>query len=140
MILYDIDSDEIIQILRFDYDIESPQMPNRFTISRHEMTNISFDVSFDVGESVCEYIKDWYLESLPGGKLRNASEYKRDLYITDLKNKQIKLINCFIKSVVDKDTFLTIEIYCDNYIVGDSTIFPELKSLYRNAVLSVLGI
>jgi hypothetical protein len=136
MILYDIDSDEIIKVLRFDYNIESPHIPNRFTISRNEMTNISFDV----GESACDYIRDWYLESLPGGKLRYASEYKRDLYITDLKDKQIKLINCFIKSVDDKDTFLTVEIYCDNYIIGDSTTFPELKSLYRNAVLSVLGI
>ena len=134
MILYDIDSDEIIKVLRFDFDITY-----RFTTVNHNgMTNISFDV----GEESYEYIRDWYLESLQGGKLRFASEYKRDLYITDLKDKQIKLINCFIKSVDvdDKDTFLTVEIYCDNYIIGDSTTFPELKSLYRNAVLSVLGI
>ena len=80
MILYDIDSDEIIHILRFDYDIESPSMPNSFTISRNEMTNISFDV----GEAACDYIRDWYLETLKqtDGKLRYASEYKRDLYVT----------------------------------------------------------
>jgi hypothetical protein len=129
MILYDIDSNEIIKVLNFTYDED-------FSNYRTEMKNISFDV----GEESCEYIKDWYLESLPGGKLRYASEYKRDLYITDLKDKQIKLINCFIKSVEDKDTFLTIELYCDHYTIGDSTTFPELKSLYRNAVLSVLGI
>lgn len=129
MILYDIDSNEIIRVLNFAYDED-------FSNYRTEMKNISFDV----GEESCEYIKDWYLESLPGGKLRYASEYKRDLYITDLKDKQIKLINCFIKSVEDKDTFLTIELYCDHYTIGDSTTFPELKSLYRNAVLSVLGI
>ena len=133
MILYDIDSDEIIKVLKFDYEetgFSSWKTP--------EMKNISFDV----GEESCEYIKDWYLETLQqtNGKLRYASEYKRDLYITDLKDKQIKLINCFIKSVEDKDTFLTIELYCDHYIMGDSTTFPELKSLYRNAVLSVLGI
>lgn len=134
MILYDIDSDEIIKVLNFDFNI-----PYRFTTANHnEMTNISFDV----GEQSHEYIRDWYLETLKqtDGKLRYASEYKRDLYITDLKDKQIKLINCFIKSVEDKDTFLTIELYCDHYIIGDSTTFPELKSLYRNAVLSVLGI
>ena len=129
MILYDIDSDEIIKVLNFTYDED-------FSNYRTEMKNISFDV----GEESCEYIKDWYLESLPGGKLRYASEYKRDLYITDLKDKQIKLLNYFIKSVEDKDTFLTIELYCDHYTIGDSTTFPELKSLYRNVVLSVLGI
>jgi hypothetical protein len=133
MILYDIDSDEIIKVLNFTYDEDFSNYRN---LRRTEMKNISFDV----GEESCEYIKDWYLESLPGGKLRFASEYKRDLYITDLKDKQIKLINCFIKSVDDKDTFLTVGIYCDNYIIGDSTTFPELKSLYRNAILSSLGI
>lgn len=132
MILYDIDSDEIIKVLKFDY--EETGFSSWKTA---EMKNISFDV----GEESCEYIKDCYLETLQqtNGK-RHTSEYKRDLYITDLKDKQIKLINCFIKSVEDKDTFLTIELYCDHYIMGDSTTFPELKSLYRNAVLSVLGI
>jgi hypothetical protein len=135
MILYDIDSDEIIKVLNFTYDEDYSNYRN---LRRTEMKNISFDV----GEESCEYIRDWYLETLQqtNGKLRYASEYKRDLYITDLKDKQIKLINCFIKSVDDKDTFLTIELYCDHYIMGDSTTFPELKSLYRNAVLSVLGI
>lgn len=138
MILYDIDSDEIIKVLNFDYKIEVDLSGGPLNATRHEMRNISFDV----GESACDYIRDWYLETLKqtDGKLRYASEYKRDLYITDLKDKQIKLINCFIKSVEDKDTFLTIELYCDHYIIGDSTTFPELKSLYRNAVLSVLGI
>jgi hypothetical protein len=128
MILYDIDSNEIIRLLKFD--------GGPLNATRHEMRNISFDV----GESACDYIRDWYLESLPGGKLRYASEYKRDLYVTDLKDKNAKLINCFIKSVEDKDSFLTVEIYCDHYIHGDKAAFPELKSLYRNAVLSGLGI
>lgn len=133
MILYDIDSDEIIKVLNFTYDVDYSNYRN---LRRTEMKNISFDV----GEESCEYIRDWYLESLPGGKLRYASEYKRDLYVTDLKDKNVKLINCFIKSVEDKDSFLTVEIYCDHYIHGDNAAFPELKSLYRNAVLSVLGI
>ena len=136
MILYDIDSNEIIRLLKFDYKIEANLSGGPLNATRHEMRNISFDV----GESACDYIRDWYLESLPGGKLRFASEYKRDLYITDLKDQNAKLINCFIKSVDDKDTFLTVEIYCDHYIHGDKEAFPELKSLYRNAILSALGI
>jgi len=138
MILYDIDSDEIIHILNFDYKIEVNLSGGPLNATRHEMRNISFDV----GEAACDYIRDWYLETLKqtDGTLRYASEYKRDLYVTDLKDHNVKLINCFIKSVEDKDSFLTIEVYCDHYIHGDKEAFPELKSLYRNAVLSVLGI
>jgi hypothetical protein len=138
MILYDIDSDEIIHILNFDYKIDVNLSGGPLNATRHEMRNISFDV----GEVACDYIRDWYLETLKqtNGKLRYASEYKRDLYVTDLKDENIKLINCFIKSVEDKDSFLTVEIYCDHYIHGDKADFPELRSLYRNAVLSVLGI
>jgi hypothetical protein len=136
MILYDIDSDEIIRVLKLEANLSGGPVKYTFPANGHEMRNISFDV----GESACDYIRDWYLESLPGDKLRYANEYKRDLYITDLKDQNVKLINCFIKSVEDKDSFLSVEIYCDHYIHGDKEAFPELKSLYRNAVLSVLGI
>jgi hypothetical protein len=138
MILYDIDSDEIIHILNFDYKIDVNLSGGPLNATRHEMRNISFDV----GEAACDYIRDWYLETLKqtNGKLRYAAEYKRDLYVTDLKDHNVKLINCFIKSVEDKDSFLTVEVYCDHYIHGDKETFPELRSLYRNAVLSVLGI
>ena len=132
MILYDINNDKIIKIINFDYNEER--------ISSWKITEMK-NFSFDVGEESCEYIKNWYLKALQQTNgTRYASEYKRDLYITDLKDKQIKLIGCFIKSVDYKDTFLTIELYCDHYIIGDSTTFPELKSLYRNTILSVLGI
>lgn len=138
MILYDIDSDEIVHLLEFNFKLDVDLSGGHFNATRNEMRNISFDV----GESASEYIRDWYLETLKqsDGKLRYASEYKRDLYITDLKDKNVKMLNCFIKSVEYKETFLAVEIYCDHYIHGDNAAFPELKQLYRNAVLSILGI
>jgi len=72
MILYDIDSDEIIHILNFDYKIDVNLSGGPLNATRHEMRNISFDV----GEVACDYIRDWYLETLKqtNGKLRYASE------------------------------------------------------------------
>lgn len=130
-VLYDVNVDEILHLRKFNFEEHNQGHTSYYT-----------NITIEVDEYNSTYVRDWYLKTLQqtNGKLHYPSEYKRDLYITDLKDKQIKLLNCFIKSVKDNDTFLTIELYCDHYIIGDSTTFPELKSLYRNAVLSVLGI
>lgn len=129
-VLYDVNVDEILHLRNFRYIQGDPTI---------------YDISIEVNECNSTYIKDWYLQTLQqiNGRLHYASEYKRDLFVTDLKNKTIKLVGCYIKSVAYmEDDSLTVELSCDTFLfhilIGDT--FPELKMMYRNKILTSLGI
>jgi hypothetical protein len=124
MILYDIDTNEIINIVDFICEEDQKNYQNT-------MLNITIKLS----TKQVDYIKDWYLLTINGGRKRNANEYKRDLYYRN-SNKVIKLLNCFIKAVnYDEVGFISAGIYCDHYIIGDDSTFPEFKEIYRNSVI-----
>ena len=125
-VLYDVNVDEILHLRKFNFEESTPG---------HAVYNISIDVN----ECNSTYIKDWYLQTLQQTNGKLHSEYKRDLFVTDLKNRTIKLVGCFIKSVsYMEDDSLTVELSCNTQIIGDT--FPELKMMYRNKILTSLGI
>ena len=138
-VLYDVNVDEILHLRNFRFE-EHDQGHTSYYTSYGRGPTI-YDISIEVNECNSTYIKDWYLQTLQqtNGKLHYASEYKRDLFVTDLKNRTIKLVGCYIKSVsYMEDDSLTVELSCDTHIIGDT--FPELKMMYRNKILTTLGI
>ena len=137
-VLYDVNVDEILHLRKFNFEEHNQGHTSYYT-----------NITIEVDEYNSTYVRDWYLKSLQqtNGKLHYPSEYKRDIFVTDLKDKKTidkqrfvcKLVGCYIKSVVYmEDDSLTIELSCDTYIIGDT--FPELKMMYRNKILTSLGI
>lgn len=98
-VLYDVNVDEILHLRNFRFDQHVQGHTSYYTPYGSVAT--IYDIEIKVNECNSTYIKDWYLQTLQqsNGRLHYASEYKRDLFVTDLKNKTIKLVGCYIKSV-----------------------------------------
>jgi len=138
-VLYDVNLDEILHLRKFTFEESTPGHTSYYT--SYGRGPAVYNSSIEVNGFNSTYIKDWYLQTLQqtNGRLHYASEYKRDLFVTNLKNRTIKLVGCFIKSVAYmEDDSLTVELSCDTQIIGDT--FPELKMMYRNKILTSLGI
>lgn len=103
--------------------------------TQHNHTfNTNIELSIDL--KYLDYIKE-YSTIIKKGRMLYSSEYKRDLYLSDFKSTY-QLIGCFISSYsIDDD--IRVVIHVDYHSISNE-VLPNFRKLYRDKVLSNLGI
>jgi len=137
MIYYDSTQDIFIPIDKKDFEFNINKF-NRFD------TSGNITIKFDYSE--LKYFKDWFRESqdIMNGT-RYKSTYVRNIFISDPDSRDMKFINCYIKSMELFDfsnqysrLVNQFEVYIsfDHYESGDT--YPELKSIYRDKKIDLI--
>lgn len=125
MVLLDTKINEIIIIK--DCSLSTQQNNN-------QTFNTNIELSIDL--KYLDYIKE-YSAIIKEGRMLYSSEYKRDLYLSDFKSTY-QLIGCFISSYsIDDD--IRVVIHVDYHSISNE-VLPNFRKLYRDKVLSNLGI
>lgn len=125
MVILDTKINEIIVIKNWSL---STQQNNNHTFN----TNIKLSIDL----KYLDYIKE-YSTIIKEGRMLYSSEYKRDLYLSDFKSTY-QLIGCFISSYsIDDD--IRVVIHVDYHSISNE-VLPNFRKLYRDKVLSNLGI
>jgi len=124
MVLLDTKINEIIIIK--DWSLSTQQNNHTF--------NTNIELSIDL--KYLDYIKE-YSTTIKEGRMLYSSEYKRDLYLSDFKSTY-QLIGCFISCYsIDEDIKAVIHV---DYHSISNEVLPNFRKLYRDKVLSNLGI
>lgn len=140
MIYYDSHKNKFITINKKDIEVKFITNNN---ITRGLSKECEIVIRFDYSE--LNYFKEWLSDTHDIQRMRYASEYKRDIFISDPDNSDTKFCNCFISSmelydfrspynsVVNQFEFL---LKCDYYEKGGT--YPELKSIYRDMKIDLI--
>jgi hypothetical protein len=127
MILLDVKYGQIIDLL--DVKVNSWMVQNGLSRNQyqgHVESNITIFLSI---ESI-DWVRDWVSDiwSSSTGQMRNARDYKRDIFITN--KVDMKFINSYPKSWTLHEYKIELELTCDMHEIGGN--FPELKQIYRD--------
>ena len=132
-VLYDVQTKDIILLTDFDYD-----KPPAGIKGLHN-PNPSKSVLF-IDIKYLSWIEDFVNST--NLRLNFAVDnilFKRSLYICNSKDFTLKLMGCFISSYSIEDDTIRVVIESDYHIVDDK-VDNQFKQLYREKVLSDLGI
>lgn len=123
MIYFDSNKNKLIPIDKKDIDINIKNKSNECELV----------IRFYCSE--LSHFKEWFNDSnqeriLSGWSRR--SEYKRDIFISDLLGKDMKFCNCYLTSfnLYDYTSKFEVLLRCDYYETNGT--YPELKAIYRN--------
>jgi hypothetical protein len=127
MILLDVKYGQIIDLL--DVKVNSWMVQNGLSRNQyqgHVESNITIFLSI---ESI-DWVRDWVSDvcSSSTGQVRNARDYKRDIFITN--KVDMKFINSYPKNWTLHQDKIELEFTCDMHEIGGN--FPELKQIYRD--------
>ncbi len=145
MILYDKKIDKIIVIDKHNIDFEHKQSGNNSVrgFTPTSFVHNEYCLKLVLGYNEFDYIKYWFEEIHSNeGIARYASEYKRDIFITDMPGYGVvdnnimnrKFSGCLIRNI-ETDYFsniIRVEISVDYFEVGE---FNDLKSIIRDKKL-----
>ena len=141
MIYYDSHKNKFITIDK--KDIEVKFITNNNVTTRQLSKECELVIRFDYSE--LKYFKEWLNDSHDTQRMRYASEYKRDIFISDPDNSDTKFCNCFISSMELYDfrspynsvvNQFEVLLKCDYYEKGGA--YPELKSIYRDMKIDLI--
>jgi len=148
MILLDVKYDQIINLL----DVRVNSLIDQNGLSRnHKLRhgpfyqgNVESNVTIFLNIEYIDWIRDWVSDvwSSSTGQMRNALDYKRDIFITNTRiflllnavSKQMqvdmKFVNSYPKNWTLHEDKIELEFTCDMHEIGGN--FPELKQIYRD--------
>jgi len=134
MILLDVKYDQIINLL----DVRVNSLIDQNGLSRnHKLRhgpfyqgNVESNVTIFLNIEYIDWIRDWVSDvwSSSTGQLRNASNYKRDIFITN--KVDMKFVNSYPKNWTLHEDKIELEFTCDMHEIGGN--FLELKQIYRD--------
>jgi hypothetical protein len=127
MILLDVKYGQIIDLL--DVKVNSWMVQNGLSRNQyqgHVESNITIFLSIENIDWVRDWVSDVWSSST--GQLRNARDYRRDIFITN--KVDMKFINSCPKNWTLHEDKIELEFTCDMHEIGGN--FPELKQIYRD--------
>jgi len=134
MILLDVKYDQIIDLL----DVRVNSLIDQNGLSRnHKLRhgpfyqgNVESNVTIFLNIEYIDWIRDWVSDvwSSSTGQMRNALDYKRDIFITN--KVDMKFTNSYPKNWTLHEDKIELEFTCDMHEIGGN--FPELKQIYRD--------
>lgn len=135
MMYYDSHKNKFITINKKDIEVKFITNNN---ITRGLSKECEIVIRFDYSE--LNYFKEWLSDTHYIQRMRYASEYKRDIFISD-NGVDTKLCNCFVSSLGLYDIespYNKYEVFlkCDYYEKGG--VYPELKSIYRDKKIDLI--
>jgi hypothetical protein len=127
MILLDVKCDQIIDLL--DVRVNSWMVQNGLSRNQYQ-SNVESNVTIFLRIEYIDWVRDWisYVWSSNTGQLRNALDYKRDIFITN--KVDMKFVNSYPKNWTLHEDKIELEFTCDKHEIGGN--FPELKQIYRD--------
>jgi hypothetical protein len=130
MIYYDSNKNKFIPIDKRDIDINITNNNMRYS-NECELT-----IRLDCSE--LNHFREWFDDSNHHERMRYTSEYKRDIFISDLLGKDMKFCNCYLSSfnLYDYTSQFEVLLKCDYYEIGGT--YPELKAIYRDIKIDLI--
>ena len=131
MIYYDSNKNKFIPIDKKDIDIRYIKNNN---ILGYITNDCELVIRFDYSE--LNHFKEW--DSNQKERMRYVSEYKRDIFISDLLGKDMKFYNCYLFSfnLYDYTSQFEVLLRCDYYETNGT--YPELKAIYRDIKIDLI--
>jgi hypothetical protein len=133
MIYYDSNKNKFINIDKRDIDITHITNSN---ISITNGFNCELTIRFDCSE--LNHFREWFDDSNHHERMRYPSEYKRDIFISDLTGKDMRFCNCYLSifNLYDYTSQFEVLLKCDYYEIGGT--YPELKAIYRDIKIDLI--
>jgi hypothetical protein len=140
MILYDLKTDSIFNILSFNIESQYNNQLYPTTMASGVNYNTRFleeKITLKLPVNMLSYIKDWQnqMYDYATGECSTPNSYKRDIIITELEQKKsgysadTKLHGAFPKSLNYGKNYLEVELNIDYNEIG---FFPEVKTILRD--------
>jgi len=138
MILLDVKYDQIINLL----DVRVNSLIDQNGLSRnHKLRhgpfyqgNVESNVTIFLNIEYIDWIRDWVSDvwSSSTGQMRNALDYKRDIFITSafVNKVDMKFVSSYPKNWTLHEDKIELEFTCDMHEIGGN--FLELKQIYRD--------
>jgi hypothetical protein len=127
MILLDVKYDQIINLL--DVRVNSWMVQNGLSRNQYQ-GNVESNVTIFLSIDYIDWVRDWVSDvwSSSTGQMRNARDYKRDIFITN--KVDMKFVSSYPKNWTLHEDTIELEFTCDIHEIGGN--FPELKQIYRD--------
>jgi hypothetical protein len=128
MILLDEKYGQIIDLL--DVKVNSWMVQNGLSIGNQYQGNVESNVTIFLSIDYIDWVRDWVSDvwSSSTGQMRNARDYKRDIFITN--KVDMKFVSSYPKNWTLHEDTIELEFTCDIHEIGGN--FPELKQIYRD--------